>query len=161
MIASYGQATAPRSQGFADATMLSVARDFRFFGDFTWGVEATPVFVVNQTRGDLPNRPRRTAYAVAVSPYFAWTYLPRTARFGVRLENRVGLFWGFSAIPAQGSRFNFLDQFDAMLVARAGPDRIVTAGFRQMHISNLGLAGPDNPGLSFYSGVVGLSWRAR
>ncbi|MGZ5382230.1 MAG: hypothetical protein ACXWFQ_10225 [Thermoanaerobaculia bacterium] len=25
----------------------------------------------------------------------------------------------------------------------------------------LGLAGPDNPGLSFYSGVVGLSWPAR
>jgi hypothetical protein len=161
VFASYGQASAPRSQGFAEAATLSVARDSPLGSRFSLGVEFTPLFVVNQTRVDLPGRPREVAYAVAVAPVLAWTYVPKASRFGLRLEGAVGIFWGFSPIPAQGSRFNFLDEFTGLVLVRAGSEHLVSLGIRRIHVSNLGLAGPDNPGLSFYSGVVGVSWTAR
>jgi hypothetical protein len=161
VVASYGQASAPRSQGFAEAATLSVARDFPLDAGFSWGVELTPLFVVNRTRVDLPGRPREVAYAVAVAPVLAWTYVPKASRFGLRLEGGVGIFWGFSPIPAEGSRFNFHENLSGLVLVRAGRDSLVSAGIRRAHLSNLGLAGPDNPGLSFYSGVVGVSWPAR
>ena len=161
VIASYGQASAPRSQGFAEQGSLSLVRDFDLGANFTLGVELTPLFVVNLTRVDLPGRPRDIAYAVAAGPLVGWTYLPNTASIGLRIEASVALFWGFSPIPVEGSRFNFLDEFAGLLLVRVGSDHLVSAGVRRVHVSNLGLAGPDNPGLSFYSGVVGISWTAR
>jgi len=161
VFASYGQASAPRSQGFAEAATLSVTRDFPLGSRFSAGVELTPLFVVNQTRVDLPGRPREVAYAVAVAPVLAWTLAPKSSRFGLRLEGGVGIFWGFSPIPAEGSRFNFLDEFQGLVLVRVRSDHLVSLGVRRVHVSNLGLAGSDNPGLSFYSGVVGLSWPAR
>jgi hypothetical protein len=161
VIASYGQASAPRSQGFAEAATLSVARDFPLGSRFSPGLEFTPLFVVNQTRVDLPGRPREVAYAVAVTPVLAWTWVPKASRFGLRLEGGAGIFWGFSPIPTEGSRFNFLEEFTGLVLVRVGSDHLVSLGVRRVHVSNLGLAGPDNPGLSFYSGVVGLSWPAR
>jgi hypothetical protein len=160
-LVTYGQASAPRSQGFAEAATASLARDFPFSGAFRWGVEVTPLFVVNQTRVDLPGRPRETAYAAVAAPFLAFTWLPATARVGLRLEGGVGIFWGFSPIPAEGSRINFFDEFGGTILVRAGRGRVVSFGVRRAHVSNLGLAGPDNPGLSFYSGVAGLSWPAR
>ena len=159
--AAYGQASAPRSQGFAEQGSLSIVRDFDLGANFTFGVELTPLFVVNLTRVDLPGRPRDVAYAVAAAPLVGWTYLPKTASIGLRIEAGVALFWGFSSIPAEGSRFNFLDQFSGLVLVRAGPDRLVSAGVRRVHVSNLGVVGPDNPGLSFYTGVVGFSWPVR
>ena len=138
-----------------------VARDSNLGSGFTLGIELTPLFVVNQTRVDLPNRPRAVAYAVAAAPLLAWSYLPETARAGIRLEASVGIFWGFSPIPSEGSRFNFHENLSGLVLVRAGSDHLVSAGIRRIHVSNLGLAGPDNPGLSFYSGVVGVSWPAR
>jgi Lipid A 3-O-deacylase (PagL) len=161
LFATYGQASAPRSQGFAEEASLAVARDFDLGSRFSLGIEFIPLFVVNQTRVDLPGRPREVAWAAAVSPVLAWTALPRASRFGVRLEAGVGIFWGFSPIPGQGSRFNFHDTFSGLVLVRAGRDRLVSAGIRRAHVSNLGLVGHDNPGLSFYSGVVGVSWPAR
>ena len=161
VIASYGQASAPRSQGFAEAATLSVARDFPVGSRFSLGIEFTPLLVMNQTRVDLPGRPREVAYAAAVAPVLAWTWVSKASRFGLRIEGSVGIFWGFSPIPAEGSRFNFLDEFAGLLLVRAGSDQLVSLGVRRVHVSNLGLAGPDNPGLSFYSGVVGVSWTAR
>ncbi len=161
VFASYGQASAPRSQGFAEAATLSVTRDSPLGSRFSLGIEFTPLFVVNQTRVDLPGRPREVAYAVAAAPVLSWTWMSKDARFGLRLEGAVGIFWGFSRIPAEGSRFNFLDEFAGLVLVRAGPDRVVSLGIRRVHVSNLGLAGSDNPGLSFYSGVVGVSWLAR
>jgi hypothetical protein len=158
---SYGQASAPRSQGFAEAATLSVTRDSPLGSRFSLGIEFTPLFVVNQTRVDLPGRPREVAYAVAAAPVLSWTLMSKDARFGLRLEGAVGIFWGFSRIPAEGSQFNFLDEFAGLILVRAGSDRLVSFGIRRVHVSNLGLAGFDNPGLSFYSGVVGLSWPAR
>jgi hypothetical protein len=159
--ASYGQASAPRSQGFAEAATLSVARDFPLGSGFTLGIEFIPLFVVNETRVDLPGRPREVAWAAAVSPVLAWTYLPRTSRLGVRLEGGIGVFWGFSPIPAEGSRFNFLDRVAGLVLVRAGKGPLVSAGILRAHVSNLGTVGPDNPGLSFYSVVAGVSWPAR
>lgn len=161
VIASYGQASAPRSQGFAEAATLSVARDFPLGSGFSLGVEFTPLFVVNQTRVDLPDRPREVVYAAAVSPVLAWNYVPKASGLGLRLEGGVGIFRGFSPIPAEGSRFNFLDQVAGLVLVRAGTDRLFSLGVRRVHVSNLGLAGKDNPGLSFYSGVVGVSWTER
>ena len=54
VISSYGQASAPRSQGFAEFGTLSVARDVPPGPNFLWGVEVTPLFLVNPTRVDLP-----------------------------------------------------------------------------------------------------------
>jgi hypothetical protein len=159
--ATYGQASAPRSQGFAEQATLSLVRDLPLGGGFTLGIELTPLFVVNQTRVDLPGRPREVAYAVAAAPLIGWTYMPKTARLGLRLEGGVGLFGGFSPIPAEGSRFNFLDQFGGLILVRAGEDHLISAGVRRVHVSNLGVVGPDNPGLSFYAGAVGLSWPVR
>ena len=82
-------------------------------------------------------------------------------RRGRRFEGGVGIFWGFSPIPAEGSRFNLLDEFAALFLVRAGSDHLVSLGVRRVHVSNFGLAGPDNPGLSFHSGVAGVSWTAR
>jgi Lipid A 3-O-deacylase (PagL) len=161
VFASYGQASAPRSQGFTEQASVAVARDFDLGSRFSLGIEFTPLFVVNQTRVDLPGRPREVAYAVAVAPVLAWTYVPKASRFGLRLEGGVGIFWGFSPIPAEGSRFNFLGEFAGLVLVRAGSDHLVSAGVRRVHVSNLGIAGPDNPGLSFYSGVVAVSWTAR
>jgi len=161
VFASYGQASAPRSQGFAEFASLGLARDWALGGGFSGGVEFTPLFVVNQTRVDLPGRPREAAYAVAVAPALAWNRLPQTSRVGLRLEAGVGIFRGFSPIPAEGSRFNFLEQLAGLVLVRAGTDRLVSLGVRRVHVSNLGLAGKDNPGLSFYSGVAGVSWPAR
>jgi Lipid A 3-O-deacylase (PagL) len=161
VFASYGQASAPRSQGFAEQASFAVARDFDLGSRFSLGIEFTPLFVVNQTRVDLPGRPREVAYAGAVAPVLAWTYVPKASRFGLRLEGGVGIFWGFSPIPAEGSRFNFLGELAGLVLVRAGSDHLVSLGVRRVHVSNMGLAGPDNPGLSFYSGVVGLSWAAR
>lgn len=159
--ASYGQASAPRSQGFAEQASFAVARDFDLGSRFSLGIEFTPLFVVNQTRVDLPGRSREVAYAVAVAPVLAWTYVPKASRFGLRLEGGVGIFWGFSPIPGEGSRFNFLGEFAGLVLVRAGRDRLVSAGIRRAHVSNLGIAGPDNPGLSFYSVVAGISCPAR
>lgn len=161
VFASYGQASAPRSQGFAEATTLSVTRDFPLAARFSLGIEFAPLIVVNQTRVDLPGRPREVAYAVAVAPVLAWTIMPKTSRFGLRLEGAVGIFRGLSPVPAEGSRFNFLEEFTGSVLFRAGSDHLVSLGVRRVHVSNLGLAGSDNPGLSFYSGVVGLSLPAR
>ena len=161
VIASYGQASASRSQGFAEAATLSVARDSPLGSGFSWGVELTPLFVVHQTRVDLPGRPREIAYAVAVAPVLAWTWVPKASRFSLRFEGAAGIFWGFSPIPAEGSRFNFLEEFTGLVLVRAGSDHLVSLGVLRVHVSNLGFAGPDNPGLSFYSGVVGVSRTAR
>ena len=160
VFASYGQASAPRSQGFAEAATLSVARESPFGAGFTWGVEVTPLFVVNQTRVDLPGRPRETALAVAALPLLIFHAFPRSS-VGVRLEGGIGLFWGFSPVPAEGSRFNFFDLYGAQVRVRLSDRAALSGGLRRTHVSNLGVVGPDNPGLSFYSGVIGLSWPAR
>ena len=162
IFASYGQASAPRSQGFAEAATLSVARDFPLGSDFSWGVELTPLFVVNQTRVDLPGRPREVAYAVAVAPVLAWTHPPKASRFGLRLEGGVGIFWGVLADSRRGLAVQ-LPRRVRRLSSSSGPEAIASSrpASGASHVSNLGLAGSDNPGLSFYSGVVGLSWSAR
>ena len=99
VISSYGQASAPRSQGFVEFGSLSFAS--------------------------------------------------------------VGPLWAFSPVPAEGSRFNFLDILGGRVHVRLLDGVSLSGGLRRTHVSNLGVVGPDNPGLSFYSGVVGLSWPAR
>lgn len=155
MISSYGQASAPRSQGFAELGALSIARDFPLGSNFVWGAELTPLFLVSLTRVDLPDRPRESRAAVAAAPYLAWEAFPRAA-VGLRLEASVGLLWAFSPVPAEGSRFNFLDILGGRLRVRLGEGVALSFGLRRTHVSNLGTVGPDNPGLSFYAGALAL-----
>ncbi len=122
VISSYGQASAPTSQGFAEFGSLSVARDFPLSSGFAWGVELTPLFLVNLTRVDLPDRPRESRAAVAAAPFLAWEAFPRSA-VGLRLEASVGLLWAFSPVPAEGSRFNFLDILGGRVRVRLGARR--------------------------------------
>lgn len=152
---SYGQASAPTSQGFAEFGSLSVARDFPLSSGFAWGVELTPLFLVSLTRVDLPDRPRESRAAVAAAPFLAWDAFPRAA-VGLRLEASVGLLWAFSPVPAEGSRFNFLDILGGRVRVRLGGGAALSVGVRRTHVSNLGTVGPDNPGLSFYAGALSL-----
>ncbi len=152
---SYGQASAPRSQGFAEFGSLSVARDVSLGAGFVWGLEATPLFLVRLTRVDLPGRPRESRAAVAAAPFVAWSAFPRGV-VGLRLEASVGVLWAFSPVPAEGSRFNFLDVLGGRVRVRVGPRAALSAGVRRTHVSNLGVVGPDNPGLSFYAAAVAL-----
>ncbi len=155
VISSYGQASAPTSQGFAEFGSLSVARDFPLTSGFAWGVELTPLFLVSLTRVDLPDRPRESRAAVAAAPFLAWDAFPRAA-VGLRLEASVGLLWAFSPVPAEGSRFNFLDILGGRVRVRLGGGAALSVGVRRTHVSNLGTVGPDNPGLSFYAGALSL-----
>lgn len=155
VIFSYGQASAPTSQGFAEFGSLSVARDFPLGSNFLWGVELTPIFLVSLTRADLPDRPRESRAAVAAAPFLAWEANPKGA-VSLRLEASVGLLWAFSPIPAEGSRFNFLDILGGRVRVRLGGGAGLSLGVRRTHVSNLGTVGPDNPGLSFYAGALSL-----
>lgn len=157
VVVTYGQASAPTSQGFAEAMTLSVARDFRLFGPLRWSLEATPVMVVRETRVDDSSRPRATAFAFAVLPLVVFDAFPRSA-VGVRLEGGAGFLWATAPVPAEGSHANFFDVFGVRAVLRAWPEASVSLGVRRTHVSNLGLAGPDNPGLSFYAGAVALDF---
>jgi hypothetical protein len=160
LISSYGQASAPRSQGFAEFGSLSAAREASLGSGFSWGVELTPLFLVNLTRVDLPGRPRESRAAVAAAPFLSWDAFPRSP-VGLRLEASVGLLWAFSPVPAEGSRFNFLDILGGRVRVRLSDGVSLSGGLRRTHVSNLGVVGPDNPGLSFYAGVIGLSWPTR
>jgi hypothetical protein len=155
VIASYGQASAPTSQGFAEFGSLSVARDIPLGAHFLWGVELTPLFLVSLTRADLPDRPRESRAAVAAAPFLAWDANPRGA-VSLRFEASVGLLWAFSPVPAEGSRFNFLDILGGRGRVRLGDGVALSLGIRRTHVSNLGTVGPDNPGLSFYAGALAL-----
>jgi hypothetical protein len=104
---------------------------------------------------DLPGRPRQTAFAVAALPLLVYDAFPRS-RVGVRLEGGAGVLWAFSPVPAEGSRFNFLDVFGLRACVRLSDRSRLSGGLRRTHISNLGIVGPDNPGLSFYAGVLAL-----
>ena len=156
LISSYGQASAPRSQGFAEGASLSAARDFPLgSAGFCWGVELTPLFFVNLTRVDLPGHPREDRFVVAAASYLAFDAFKKSA-VSLRLEASVGLAWAFSPVPAEGSRFNFLDILGGRARVRLSDGVSISGGLRRTHLSNLGTVGPDNPGLSFYSGVLAL-----
>jgi len=155
VLATYGQASAPTSQGFAEAGALSVARDFPLSGSFKWSLEVAPLFAIHQTRVDLPDRPRETVFAVTALPLLVFDAFPRSA-VGVRLEGGVGLLWAFSPVPAEGSQFNFFDLVGARVTVRLPGGISLSGGLRRTHISNFGVVGPDNPGLSFYAGVFAL-----
>jgi hypothetical protein len=154
-MASYGQASAPRSQGFAEAGSLSLARDVALDSGFVWGVELTPLFLFNLTRVDLPDRPRERRSAVAVAPFLAWETSSRPV-VGLRVEASAGLLWAFAPVPAEGSRFNFYEFLGGRVRVRLSRGLSLSSGLRRTHVSNLGTAGPDNPGLSFYTGVLAL-----
>ena len=68
----------------------------------------------------------------------------------------MGLLWAFSPVPAEGSRFNFLDILGGRVRVRLGGGAALSLGVRRTHVSNLGTVGPDNPGLSFYAGALSL-----
>ena len=155
LISSYGQASAPTSQGFAEFASLSVARDFPLGSGFSWGVELTPLFFVNLTRVDLPGHPREDRFVVAAAPYLAFDAFKKSA-VSLRLEASVGLAWAFSPVPAEGSRFNFLDILGGRVRVRLSDGISISGGLRRTHLSNLGTVGPDNPGLSFYAGALAL-----
>ena len=155
VVASYGQASAPTSQGFADVTSLSFARDFRLLGPLRWSVELSPVFVVRETRVDAPSRARETAWAVAALPLLVYDAL--VGPVGLRLEGGAGVLWATAPVPAEGSRPNFLDVVGARASMPLATGASVSVGLRLAHISNLGLAGPGNPGLSFSAAVLALN----
>lgn len=151
-----GQASAPKSVRFAEFAGVAVARDLPLTGRLGASVEAYPVLLVNQTRTDHVTRER--VGAVAGGLLLTFDVGRSGASWGLRLEAGAGLLWGFGPIPASGSRFNFLDQGGARLVRRLDGGGSLSAGYRRAHVSNLGLAGDDNPGLSFHSLVLAYGW---
>jgi hypothetical protein len=151
-----GQASAPRSVRFAELAGIALARDFPLTGRLGASVELYPLLVVNQTRPDFVTRER--VGAMSLGGLLTFDVGRRGAWWSLRLEGGAGAFWGFAPIPAAGSRFNFLDQGGARLLARLGNGGTVSAGYRRVHISNLGLAGDRNPGLSLHQLVLAYGW---
>jgi len=60
----------------------------------------------------------------------------------------------------RSSRFQLLDQLAGLVLVRAGTDRVVSPWCPARPRLESRLAGKDNPGLSFYSGVAGVLARA-
>jgi len=157
LILTYGQASAPRSQGFAETATLSVSRDVPLGSGFAWGLELTSLALVNLTRVDLPDHPRESRALVAGAPFLAFEAFPRSA-VGLRLEAGVGILWAFAPVPAEGSRFNFFEFAGARVRIRLSRRAALALGARRTHISNFAVVGPDNPGLSFYAGALALDF---
>lgn len=151
-----GQASAPHSVRFAEMAGIAVARDFPLTGRLGASAELYPLLVFNQTRTDFVTRER--VGAVSAGGLLTFDVGRRDAWLGLRLEGGAGLLWGFAPVPAAGSRFNFFDQGGARLVARLRSGDTVSAGYRRVHVSNLGLAGDDNPGLSLHQLVLAYGW---
>lgn len=149
-----GQATAPHSAHFAEFAGIAAARDLRLTGRLGGTAELWPLLDFNETRADGSGRERVGASALALSLTFDAG--PPRGTWGLRLEVGSGLFYGWRRVPDSGSRFNFLDQGGVRIVRRFEDGSELSVGWRRVHISNLGLAGDRNPGLSFHSLV--LAW---
>jgi hypothetical protein len=133
---------------------VAVARDVPLFGHLGATAELWPLLQFNQTRLDYSGRMRVGASALALS--LTLDLGPPRAPWGVRVEVGSGLFYGWERVPDRGSQFNFFNQGGARLVRRLGDGSALSIGWRRVHISNLGLAGAHNPGLSL-SALV-LAW---
>ena len=157
ILATYGQSSAPRSESFAEAGTLSVARDFRLGGNFKLSLELAPFFVLGLTRVDLPARSRETVFAFAALPLLSFDAFPRS-KVGLRLEAGAGFVWSLSPVPADGTHGNFYDVVGGRVRRRLPSGSAIAGGLRRTHISNLGVIGQDNPGLSFYAGVLAFEW---
>ncbi len=154
LLAQGGQASAPTSQGFAEFAGIAFTRDLPLGHRFGLSVEAYPALLIHQTR--TLRAGRETIPAVSAGGLLTYAIGFGRSRFGLRLEGGAGLFYSRDPVPAAGSRFNFFDQGGAQLSVRLGDDRRLWAGYRRVHISNLGLVGDDNPGLSFHSLVLAI-----
>jgi hypothetical protein len=151
-----GQASDPPSVRFAEFAGAAVARDLRLVGRLGGSVELYPLLVFNQTRTDHFTRER--VAASALSTLFTFEIGARQAPWGLRVEAGSGVFYGYRPIPAAGSRFNFYDQIGGRLVLRLRKGGAISLGYRRLHISNLGLAGTDNPGLSLHTVVAAFDF---
>ncbi len=156
VLAQGGQASAPHSVRFAEMAGIAVARDFGLTGRLGASAELYPFLLFNQTRTDHVTRER--VGAVSLGGLLTFDVGRRGSWLGLRLEGGAGVLWGFAPVPAAGSRFNFFDQGGARLVARLGNGDTVSAGYRRVHVSNLGLAAGDNPGLSLHQLVLAYGW---
>lgn len=151
-----GQAFDPPSVRFAEFAGAAIARDLRLAGRLGGSVELYPLLVFNQTRTDHFTRER--VAASALSTLLAFDVGARQASWGLRVEAGSGLFYGYRPVPAAGSRFNFYDQLGARLVHRIASERAISLGYRWLHVSNFGLAGSSNPGLSLHTAVAAFDW---
>lgn len=151
-----GQAFDPPSVRFAEFAGVAVARDVRLAGRLGASVELYPLLVFNQTRTDHFTRERVAASCLSILLTFDIGL--RQGSWGIRADAGSGLFYGYRPVPAAGSRFNFYDQGGARLVRRIASERAISLGYRFLHISNFGLAGTNNPGLSFHTAVAALDW---
>lgn len=154
MVAQGGQATAPTIAHFAEFAGIAVARDVKIWKLVGGTAEVWPLLQFNQTKDDYSARERVGASALALS--LTLDLAPRRGPYSLRLEAGSGLFYGWEPVPDRGSQFNFFDQGGARIVRRLAGGGALSVGYRRVHISNLGLAGEHNPGLSFHSLV--LAW---
>lgn len=151
-----GQAFDPPSVRFAECAGAAFARDLHLAGRLGGSVELYPLLVFNQTRTDHVTRER--VAASALSTLFTFDIGARRRSWGLRVDAGSGLFYGYRPVPAVGSRFNFYDQLGARLVHRVANERAISLGYRYLHISNFGLAGSSNPGLSVHTAVAAFDW---
>jgi hypothetical protein len=138
---------------------MALARDFLLAAGsrFAVSTELYPVFVVRQRQLDRTSSESKVASALAgLLVYRGGTLGPG---WGYRVEVGTGLLYPWNgAVPADGTRFNFLDQGGASIVYRTSVEWSV--GYRLVHVSNANLFGVHrNPGTSFQAVVVSIGWR--
>jgi hypothetical protein len=137
---------------------------------FEYQIEATPVAlafkneVVNpafqdaQTTLGVPPTIRRTTYGVGFSPVgFRFLFLPKK-----RLKPFISLHAGFvyfnSEVPVpNASTFNFASDYGVGVQYQIKPDKAISFGFKQLHISNV-FFGEVNPGYNANTFYVGYSF---
>lgn len=151
-----GQAFDPPSVRFAEFAGLAIARDLPLSGRLGASVELYPLLVFNETQADHVTR--ELVAASALTTLLTFDVGARQALWGLRLEAGSGLFYGYRTVPAEGSRFNFYDQLGGRLLRRIASEQVISLGYRYVHISNLGLLGSSNPGLTFHTAVAAFDW---
>lgn len=157
LVGFYGQASAPRSVGFAESAGLAATLDFPVAGRLSVTAEAWPLLVFHQTKRDRSGR--ESVPAFALGPLLTFDVEPLGDRWRLRIEGGVSLFWATEPVPDAGTAFNFFDQVGARVLWDLPDGRTASLGYRRLHVSSGGLVGNENPGLSLHTVVLGWQFR--
>jgi hypothetical protein len=99
----------------------------------------------------------RNAFVTGLVPIVRLQVLDRLP-WGLFAEAGLGPSWSDTAVPAGGTRFNYLALAGLGVSRRVARHTSATVGFRWMHVSNNGREGHDrNPDIQGLGGVGAVS----
>jgi hypothetical protein len=99
----------------------------------------------------------RDAFVTGIAPVVRIKALDR-GQWDMFAEFGIGGMWSDTAVPARGTRFNYLGIAGLGLSRALGEQTSLTTGVRWWHLSNNGLEGRDhNPDIQALGGYVALT----